>query len=135
MTNIQFEQYKLKKSIDGVLGTRTRGGRMEGTDESTELWRHPIRDNYLFQRLVSLVLCYFQVRGCVSPTSIVTIAAPSRVANHRRGLSFGDDSSSTKTEIEEMDQFSDLDDNPGTGAGAADYSNEEDKKAAKVSEP
>ena len=28
MTNIQFEQYKL---------TRTRGGRMEGADESTEL--------------------------------------------------------------------------------------------------
>ena len=29
------------KSIDGVLGTRTRGGRMGGTYESTELWRHP----------------------------------------------------------------------------------------------
>ena len=26
------------KSIDGVLG----GGRMEGADESTELWRHPL---------------------------------------------------------------------------------------------
>ena len=25
------------KSIDGVLGTRTRGVRMEGADESTEL--------------------------------------------------------------------------------------------------
>ena len=25
--------------MDGVLGTRTRGGRMEGADESTELWR------------------------------------------------------------------------------------------------
>ena len=37
MTNIQFEQFKLKKSIDGVLGTRTRGGMMEGADESTEL--------------------------------------------------------------------------------------------------
>ena len=24
-----------------MLGTRTRGGRMEGTDESTELWRNP----------------------------------------------------------------------------------------------
>ena len=32
------------KSIDGVLGTRTRGGRMVGADESTELWRHP---NYM----------------------------------------------------------------------------------------
>ena len=29
------------KSVDGVLGTRTRGGRMVGADESTELWRHP----------------------------------------------------------------------------------------------
>ena len=29
------------KSIDGVLGTRTLGGRMLGADESTELWRHP----------------------------------------------------------------------------------------------
>ena len=37
MTNIQFEQYKLKKAEDGVLGTRTRGGRIEGADESTEL--------------------------------------------------------------------------------------------------
>ena len=37
MTNTQFEQYKLKKSVDGVLGTWTRGGRMEGADESNEL--------------------------------------------------------------------------------------------------
>ena len=29
------------KSVDGVLGTQTRGGRMVGADESTELWRHP----------------------------------------------------------------------------------------------
>ena len=27
------------KSVDGVLGTQTRGGRMVGTDDSTELWR------------------------------------------------------------------------------------------------
>ena len=33
------------KSIDGVLGTRTRGNRMAGSDESTELWQHPI---YIF---------------------------------------------------------------------------------------
>ena len=30
-----------EKSIDGVLGTRTQGGRMVGEDKSTELWRHP----------------------------------------------------------------------------------------------
>ena len=29
------------KSVDGVLGTRTWGGRMVAADESTELWRHP----------------------------------------------------------------------------------------------
>ena len=30
------------KYIDGVLGSRTRGGVMEGADKSTELWRHPL---------------------------------------------------------------------------------------------
>ena len=29
------------KSIDGMLGTQTCGGRMVGADESTELWWHP----------------------------------------------------------------------------------------------
>ena len=29
-----------EKSIDGVLGTRTRGSRMVGADKSTELWQH-----------------------------------------------------------------------------------------------
>ena len=30
-----------EKSIDGVLGIRTRGRRMVGADETTELWRPP----------------------------------------------------------------------------------------------
>ena len=30
---------QMKKSLDGVLGTRTRGRRMVGADETTELWR------------------------------------------------------------------------------------------------
>ena len=30
------------KSINGVLGTRTRVGRMVGAYKSTELWRHPL---------------------------------------------------------------------------------------------
>ena len=34
----------IDESIDGVLGTWTRGSRMEGADESTELWRHPERN-------------------------------------------------------------------------------------------
>ena len=29
------------ESIDGVLETRTQGGRMEGADKSTEQWWHP----------------------------------------------------------------------------------------------
>ena len=32
----------MKKSIDGVLGIRTRGRRMVGADETMELWRPPI---------------------------------------------------------------------------------------------
>ena len=36
-------QIKYTKSVDGVLGTQTWGGRMEGTDESTELRLHPYR--------------------------------------------------------------------------------------------
>ena len=41
------------KYIDGVLGTRTWGGRVVGADESTELWRHP-RDFYNDMFLPSL---------------------------------------------------------------------------------
>ena len=29
----------IEKSVDGVLGIRTRGRRMVGADETTELWR------------------------------------------------------------------------------------------------
>ena len=46
------------KSIDGVLGTRTRGGRMVGADEFTELWRHPyhpIRPKFIKIHLLSVV--------------------------------------------------------------------------------
>ena len=35
------------KCIDGVLGSRTEGGRIEDADESTELWRHPNIKNVL----------------------------------------------------------------------------------------
>ena len=36
MTNLTIND----KSVDGVLGNRTQGGRMVGADESSELWRH-----------------------------------------------------------------------------------------------
>ena len=32
----------IEKSVDGVLGIRTRGRRMVGADETTELWRPPM---------------------------------------------------------------------------------------------
>ena len=32
---------QIEKSVDGVLGIRTRARRMVGVDETTELWRHP----------------------------------------------------------------------------------------------
>ena len=33
---------QIEKSIDGVLGIRTRDRRMVGADKTTELWRPPI---------------------------------------------------------------------------------------------
>ena len=33
-------QLQIYKSLDDMLGTQTRGGMMEGADESIELWRH-----------------------------------------------------------------------------------------------
>ena len=46
-----FSHYNFNnwKSIDGVLGIRTRGRRMVGADETTELWR-PLRLNILMSR-------------------------------------------------------------------------------------
>ena len=41
---------QIEKSVDGVLGIRTRGRRMVGTDETTELWRPP--DSWLFEWLI-----------------------------------------------------------------------------------
>ena len=44
-SSLSHEKYCIQtindRSVDGVLGTRTRGGRMVGADESTEIWRHP----------------------------------------------------------------------------------------------
>ena len=40
MTNIAQIDYN-DKSVDGVLGTRTRGSGMIGPDKPTELWRPP----------------------------------------------------------------------------------------------
>ena len=34
------------KSVEGVLGNQTRGGRMVVADESTELWRQPLLSKF-----------------------------------------------------------------------------------------
>ena len=39
MTNVAQIDYN-DKSIDGMLGTRTRGSRMVGADKSTKQWQH-----------------------------------------------------------------------------------------------
>ena len=36
-------QFQIEKSVDGVLGIWTRGCRMVGADEITELWRPPTK--------------------------------------------------------------------------------------------
>ena len=41
MTNVAQISTLNKKSIDGVLWTRTQGGRMEGADKSIEQWWNP----------------------------------------------------------------------------------------------
>ena len=43
---------QIEKSIDGVLGIRTRGRRMIGADETTELWR-PLNEN-CYERTLNL---------------------------------------------------------------------------------
>ena len=48
-----------------MLGTWTRGGWMEGADESTELWRHPIpwrRDQLWSRTLVFIAVNYVVVK-------------------------------------------------------------------------
>ena len=39
-------------SLNGVLGTRTQGDRMVGTDESTELWRHTLKLELIFDIVI-----------------------------------------------------------------------------------
>ena len=49
------------KSIDGVLGTRTPGGRMVGADESTQLWRHPIMEKLVIKWAIPGLLFFIFV--------------------------------------------------------------------------
>ena len=47
----------IDKSIDDMLGSRTQGGRMEGTDKSTELWWCPQVDSSLFRFQSVVKIC------------------------------------------------------------------------------
>ena len=51
---ITISKIQIGKSIDGVLGILTRGRRMVGADETTELWQPP--DCNLIVRLANSVL-------------------------------------------------------------------------------
>ena len=37
---------QIEKSVDGVLGIRTRGRMMVGADETPELWRPPKKNHF-----------------------------------------------------------------------------------------
>ena len=58
-------QIQFDLSIDGVLGTRTRGGRMGGADKSTELWRHPNLFLFLYTYAYSCTPIPFLVHLCL----------------------------------------------------------------------
>ena len=81
-----------------MLGTRTRGGMMEGTDESTVLWRHPMRVLFCIEQICAPILVIFHAfwhwckwpnfeqiilpSGHTAVLSIKTIQAPSSSSNH-----------------------------------------------------
>ena len=71
--NTNTVQSLTTKSVDGVLGTRTRGGRMVGVDESTELLRHPRLQDYF---ITSDVACKFAA------------SAPAQLCHFMRSRSF-----------------------------------------------
>ena len=48
----QFK-YNFDKSIHGVLGIWTWGGRLEGTDDSTELQRQPINQTFIISNFLA----------------------------------------------------------------------------------
>ena len=54
---------QIEKSVDGVLGNRTRGHRMVGADETTELWR--IKPHLLLKAIIQTVLMNTIIRKTV----------------------------------------------------------------------
>ena len=58
-------QIQFDLSIDSVLGTRTRVGRMGGADKSTELWRHPNLFLFLYTYAFSGIPMPFLVHLCL----------------------------------------------------------------------
>ena len=77
------------KSVDGVLGSRTLGGRMEGADESTEVWRHRKGTSFfLHKKLLYFFTPYFLgevginiALACLLPVAVVRHACRRPVAN------------------------------------------------------
>ena len=53
---------QIEKSVDGVLGIRTRGRRMAGADKTMELWR-PHKIYFCFYFLVPVSFCKWAIPG------------------------------------------------------------------------
>ena len=69
----------IDKSVDGMLGIRTRASRMEGTDESTELPR-PAPKNLTF----AVALLYQRTRTSVKNLKNVGHGCEPKVVNYDR---------------------------------------------------
>ena len=60
---------QIEKSIDGVLGIRTRGRRMVGADKTTELWRPPLDGDLTTTTLHA----YDHGKNCLGACNIIFI--------------------------------------------------------------
>ena len=58
-------QLQIEKSVDGVLGIRTRGRSMVGANKTTELWWPPARILYWVKTMPGYELFYEMGHGCI----------------------------------------------------------------------
>ena len=66
---------QIEKSVDGVLGIRTRGRRMEGADKTMELWLPPNGLAFCWgPPCLSGLVCSFHAQGLNPDHSIYTFS-------------------------------------------------------------
>ena len=119
------------KSIDGVLGTRSRGGRMVGADKSTELWWHPksltLWSKFLYN-MANWFICH--AMRCVGLWTWVTAAEKRIFLNG--WLSFTRDAISTWSEATKRGQTSNQFDDVWPKDSNSSTYNYEDRGKVKV---